>query len=243
MKIYSRELRKDPTNTKRLRLGYEKTLVGLIKRLSPNWPKLVQSVDSLFAAKKGNDLQYLVARVIEAGFYSPASQIAATHTLQTYLSGQAKATANLKGIGIGGKVGPLPPDPKVLGILNARNIAALKGISDDMANRIKNELTTGILAGEGMEKLAGRLEESVKMPIARARAIARTETMYAFNQAQLVEYRRYGIDKVEWLTAEDERTCPKCAPLDGKEYSIDKHPECPAHPNCRCTLLAVPEEI
>ena len=52
-------------------------------------------------------------------------------------------------------------------------------------------------------------------------------------------YREVGVSKVKWLTAQDERTCPECAPLDGRVFKIDEAPGPPKHPACRCTVVSV----
>jgi SPP1 gp7 family putative phage head morphogenesis protein len=38
-----------------------------------------------------------------------------------------------------------------------------------------------------------------------------------------------------WRTAEDERVCPECGPLDGLAWPADDGPQPPLHRNCRCT--------
>jgi len=72
--------------------------------------------------------------------------------------------------------------------------------------------------------------------------MARTETMYACNEGAKVRYAQHGIEKVEWLTAWDDRVCPDCAALNGKVFTIAQAPPCPLHVQCRCTLMPVIEE-
>lgn len=93
----------------------------------------------------------------------------------------------------------------------------------------------------------------------RGYLIARTELAFAYNQgsyegtkqAQAAGYMG-DVAKI-WCTADDERVCPICGGLDGKQVAIDddfdfdtklatpanptirKVP--PAHPSCRCTVL------
>lgn len=46
-----------------------------------------------------------------------------------------------------------------------------------------------------------------------------------------------------FTSALDSRTCPSCAPLDGKRYeSKSKAPTTPLHVNCRCQVLAIDPE-
>jgi hypothetical protein len=83
----------------------------------------------------------------------------------------------------------------------------------------------------------------------RANTIARTEIMGALNagnRAANVDAQAGGLlSKAavkEWLTTDDEKTCPVCEPLDGVQVplramfptSVGPLPGPPAHPNCRC---------
>lgn len=88
----------------------------------------------------------------------------------------------------------------------------------------------------------------------RAERIARTELAFSYNFGQLEAVRQageqgfFGGEVVkEWMTAEDERVCPHCGPLDGQIIGLEetfpglteKVPFTytpPAHPNCRCTV-------
>lgn len=89
----------------------------------------------------------------------------------------------------------------------------------------------------------------------RATRIARTELAFAWNFGQFEAVRQAreaglfaGAEVVKvWLTAEDERVCPFCGPLDGAVIGLDetfpgateKLPNTyvpPAHPMCRCSV-------
>jgi len=47
--------------------------------------------------------------------------------------------------------------------------------------------------------------------------------------------------RLEFTTRKDERVCPICSPLDGKQFAFDdpSKPEIPVHHNCRCRYLEV----
>jgi len=86
----------------------------------------------------------------------------------------------------------------------------------------------------------------------RATVIARTETIRAAHDGQRVlwdEAAAQGwfdptVARQVWITTDDDRTCPECAPLDGESIALDdefvsggfvaEFP--PLHPQCRCTL-------
>jgi SPP1 gp7 family putative phage head morphogenesis protein len=88
----------------------------------------------------------------------------------------------------------------------------------------------------------------------RATMIARTEIQIAQNEGRYEGWKQ--ADKAGlvdpqsskmWVTAQDERTCPICAPLDGEMvpwngvFSIGL--EAPiVHPHCRCAMVIVPPE-
>ena len=113
-------------------------------------------------------------------------------------------------------------------------------------------LTQGVLTGKGIPEVArdiGRVVQDkdafrragktvFKSAQQRATLIARTETLRAHNEGRMAFYRAVGVTKVQWITAEDERTCPTCAPLDGSILEFESGPTPPLHANCRCTVAA-----
>ena len=98
--------------------------------------------------------------------------------------------------------------------------------------------------------------------------IARTETIRSSNAGAVEAYAQAGIIQKQWFTAEDARVCPFCAEMHGKivgvrdnyfnrgdmmeveeaekasmTFSYEDIGWPPLHPNCRCTILPVVEEI
>lgn len=57
-------------------------------------------------------------------------------------------------------------------------------------------------------------------------------------RATMAAYEDAGVDKVEWITEQDNRVCAVCDERDGKIYDIDKVPPIP-HFRCRCTIVPV----
>lgn len=89
----------------------------------------------------------------------------------------------------------------------------------------------------------------------RANRIARTELASAFNQGNLSTIKQ-GIEDGDllpdvvkvWNTAEDERVCPICRPLNGDDKPVEGDDTTftsgkfsaevpPIHPSCRCTII------
>ncbi len=121
---------------------------------------------------------------------------------------------------------------------------------------------------EGMtpSKIARELrKQGAARSTPRARMIARTETIWSYNEGAQQRYSSMGVVAKEWVTTKDDLLCPFCEPMDGvivavgdpffpegdsqivpgKESGSQKmtfgmdvdHP--PLHPNCRCTLVPV----
>lgn len=137
-------------------------------------------------------------------------------------------------------------------------------VQRELSDGIKRTLLTAITTGTGPADIVRELGSVVKDPDSFRRAggrvfqraqyrmelIARTEVLRAHNQGRLKFHREVGVQRLEWLTADDERTCPVCRPLHERIFSIDRFPPIPHHPQCRCTsvvalpvTLRSPEEI
>jgi|TARA_Y100000034_G_scaffold62690_1_gene75970 SPP1 gp7 family putative phage head morphogenesis protein len=106
----------------------------------------------------------------------------------------------------------------------AREIAGIKGAYDVTKMRGK-----GIIDKKGWNN---------------ARTLARTEVIRAHHGANIAEMRAMGIEEVivkaEWLTAGDNRVCPRCEGREGIIYKLSEiEPEIPLHPNCRCVAIPI----
>lgn len=124
--------------------------------------------------------------------------------------------------------------------------------------QITRQITTGILQGESIYKIADRLQKNIpEMNRVSAVRAARTAMTSAQNGGRMESYaaaQKMGIKlRREWVATLDNRTRHAHAILDGQKADIDKpfkvggqeimFPGDPhAHPslvyNCRCTLIA-----
>ena len=143
-------------------------------------------------------------------------------------------------------------DRAAIDFLANYQVQLMGDVSIEFASGIKRTITQGVLTGKSIPEVArdiGRVVEDkeafrtagktvFKTAQQRATLIARTETLRAHNEGRTAFYRDVGVTKVQWLTADDERTCPECAPLNGKVFAIDEAPAVPQHPGCRCVLRA-----
>lgn len=123
---------------------------------------------------------------------------------------------------------------------------------------VRDALEEGILAGEGVDKLAKRIEAVFdEADTYRARMIARTETVGSANKAKLTAFVASGVvESKEWLSVQDGKTRDEHRELDGDivgldaSFTTDAGYSTPAPGmfgvagldiNCRCTILPVTE--
>jgi len=142
-------------------------------------------------------------------------------------------------------------DTDALDFMTNYNMVLAGDVHRELADGIKRTVMSGIATGKGVEDIVRDLGHVVKYPESfrhagskvfskaqyRMEVIARTEVLRAHNQGRIKFHRQVGIQKLEWMTMEDERVCPICGPLDGKVFDTDRFPQQPAHPNCRCTSV------
>ena len=137
-----------------------------------------------------------------------------------------------------------------LSLLYERNYEALRGITDDVAREISRELAEGMAEGAHAEDVARRLADRVdKIGRTRATTLARTEIMYAHNEATVSEYERIlGSDieleiQAEVSTAGDHAVCDICSPWDERKLTLEdaRQDGPPFHPRCRCIVLPASE--
>ena len=156
-------------------------------------------------------------------------------------------------------VSPAPVASSVKAVLNSKinntKLLHLFNINQDKAmsawvksniDVIQSEVRKGIIDGTVTNKIADNIAPNAERRIrSMARAAARTAVQ---------DYNRQVHEKVwdanadalegleyEFVAALDSRTCPTCAPQDGKQYPkrSDHAIQPPVHVNCRCRLVLV----
>lgn len=125
--------------------------------------------------------------------------------------------------------------------------------------KINNAITQGILQGESLDKVAGRLSDVARMGWNTAVRNARTAMTGAQNAGRLDSYgdaKQMGIKiKKQWMATLDEHTRDSHADLDGQTVETDEpfitengnelmYPGDPSGEpeevyNCRCTMVSV----
>ncbi len=103
---------------------------------------------------------------------------------------------------------------------------------------IRKILAKGYEQGESWKEQKKKIENKIKNSV-RAEMIAITELGHAYNTSTKNTYRGAGASKVAWHASLDLKTCDGCRALHGQVFDIDKAPDNPLHPRCRCTWLPV----
>ncbi len=122
----------------------------------------------------------------------------------------------------------------------------LYGHCSTFSKDLKENLVTGFIKGESIDKMSARISTRLNVSAAHARRLVRTETAYVYEQASLQAYQECGIEMYEFLATLDHKTSKPCQELDGKRFYIKdavpgkNYP--PMHPNCRSTTVAAFED-
>lgn len=116
------------------------------------------------------------------------------------------------------------------------------GLKDILEQAIREGWSTSHIVHD-IELLYGSYTEGID-PV-RSLRIARTEISRLMNDAELLCYKRLGYKDKTWSTALDEisEKCDICGPMEGEVVPIGENFSVgieapPAHPNCRCIILA-----
>ena len=111
-----------------------------------------------------------------------------------------------------------------------------------LESTLNTVIVSGITTGKTVTEMAVQLSNEMNHSFNEAHRLVRTETVNYLNQSAKLAYKDVGVKQVQWWAAKDERTCPTCGANHGKTYPIDKAPNLPCHPGCRCTWLPVIDE-
>ncbi len=117
-------------------------------------------------------------------------------------------------------------DTDALDFMSQYNLVLAGDVHRELADGIRRTVMSGIATGKGVEDIVRDLGHVVKDPESfrhagskvfrkaqyRMEVIARTEVLRAHNQGRIKFHQQVGVEKLEWMTMEDERVCPICGP-------------------------------
>lgn len=107
--------------------------------------------------------------------------------------------------------------------------------TDDLANRIYEDILDCIRTGRRPNEIAKKIRDDFGVSRYEAARLVNTELARVTSTAQLDVYRNSGVvDSVMWMATLERNTCERCGELDGQIFSLKSVPAVPLHPNCRC---------
>ena len=104
----------------------------------------------------------------------------------------------------------------------------ITSISETTRDDISRLVESGISSGMSPAELGVSIREATAFNEARAEMIARTETMFAYNDAALSTYRELGAGEVQAIDGDKDE---ECAARDGRTFSVDEAFGIADHPN------------
>lgn len=115
--------------------------------------------------------------------------------------------------------------------------------TDKLQQALNDNLIHCVVSGKTTSELNRMLQQDFKASFSRADALIRTEMAHIQTQSARDRYFNAGITEVEVLVDADERTCPVCAKLENKRFSINAKMPVPAHTRCRCCIIPVLDSL
>lgn len=115
--------------------------------------------------------------------------------------------------------------------------------TNDLANRIYADILDCVRTGRRPNEITRKIRDDFGVSAYEAARLVNTELARVVNTAQLDIYRNSGVvDTVMWTATLESNTCERCAELDGQTFALDKAPNLPMHPNCRCCLVPMVDD-
>lgn len=115
--------------------------------------------------------------------------------------------------------------------------------TNDLANRIYNDVIDCVKNGEQPKRIIKRIKDNCGVSAYQAKRLVNTEVARVVNAGQMDIYRESGVvEKVLYTATLEDNTCEICADLDGKTFKLNDAPNIPQHPNCRCCLIPVVDD-
>ena len=241
-------MQSDPSKTKMLRLSYERALIRKFKRYIKHViPAIlpIVSMDTSIGLSLDNFSIKTVENIIDNELYayidSDLNLEVQRYLNPAYQRGADKAVGEVnkhaKSIIITPWLTDL--DMRAMDMMRANNCSLVRNVGMDTKKELVRIMNNGILQGHGIDKIGRNMRKSITtLSVKRSKLIARTEVMTSYNQGKVNKYKQGNVEKVQWVTALDDRTCEECESLDGQIFALGKHPSPPIHPMCRCTLVA-----
>lgn len=160
-----------------------------------------------------------------------------------------------------------PINPAVTRALSEHRYGSVQSANATILKQLREKLAIGMAEGESIPDLRRRVETVFEgLSAYGAERIARTETIWAWNEGARQGYKQSGlVEKLQWVSSGDQRSCDWCLDMDGRiigiessffdkgdsyevngrdlDFTYEKVDHPPIHCNCRCTIVPVLEGV
>jgi len=113
---------------------------------------------------------------------------------------------------------PFQPDQVAIKTIQEYTFDNIKDINDTIVDDLRQELSRGLMEGEGTVPLLKRVTKVFDVGENRAEKIARTETNRASNKGKLLRYKAAGIPADKWLLITNDDRTSEISKAMGREY-------------------------
>lgn len=129
---------------------------------------------------------------------------------------------------VSGKAAPVAYEDAVVAFVDKRTAKRVTEINATTRDAIQAAILEGFEQGLSPSQVGDLIEGLPAFDEARAELVARTETMFAYNDAALSSYGEFGVSEV---LAYDGDGDEECAARDGQTFSVDEAYSIEDHPN------------
>lgn len=179
--------------------------------------------------------------------YQQEKNISTSHYIDTMYDGYYKSVYDIQhNTGLGFSFSDIDPK-QVNRILNSKwsgeNYSTrIWGNTQEVAKKLKEEMLVGVMTGKTESEMAKEFAYRFQVGAFEARRLVRTESNFAYTQAEMLSYEECECDTYVFLATLDLITSQICRSLDMKRFKLkDQQPgkNCPPmHPFCRSTTIA-----
>lgn len=111
-----------------------------------------------------------------------------------------------------------------------------------LPDKLSKTMSVAVNQGWGIDRTVKEMMQGVDSSLKyRMTTLVQTESAHIAEVANDHAMEQTGVKKWEWMATLEIHTCARCGGLDGQEFDSDDEnaPNCPDHPNCRCTRVPV----
>lgn len=164
--------------------------------------------------------------------------------------------------GVGGVISWQQTNEQAFDFARRYTYTLIKDIDNTTRSKLQDIIAEWVVEqGATLDDLESRLEP-IFTDRTRARTIANTESIRAYNEGAQERWRNVGVSRARWMTVRDQHVCPICEGVRGVVANFDdgfehkggvvtneetgekidaskfagRNFKPPAHPNCRCFL-------